>query len=145
MTQDPRRRMLHPELSPEARRRLFLRGIELFNSGDWFDCHEAFEEIWRSTTPEPRDLFQGLIQVAVGFFHLQVRGNRTVARRVLAKGRRRLVAFVPLSHGLDVGGLVEGVRRWERWLEEAGEAGAAGSGEGPEVPRIVVVDSAAVR
>ncbi len=130
--------MLHPDLSPEDRRRLFLRGIELFNAGEYYDCHEAFEEIWRSTTPEPKDLFQGLIQVAVGLYHFHGRRNREVARRVLAKGRRRLAAFVPGSHGLDVAGLVAEVRRWEAWLP-------AGEGEVPEVPKIVVVDPRAVR
>jgi len=129
---------LHPELSPEDRRRLFLRGIELFNGGEYYDCHEVFEEIWRSTTPEPKDLFQGLIQVAVGLYHFHGRGNREVARRVLAKGRRRLAPFAPESHGLDVGALVDAARRWEAWL-------AAGEGEGPEVPRLVVVDAEAVR
>lgn len=131
-------RTLHPELSPEDRRRLFLRGIELFNAGDHYDCHEAFEEIWRSTTPEPKDLFQGLIQVAVGLYHFHERGNRQVARRVLAKGRRRLAPFAPESHGLDVAGLVAEVRRWETWL-------AAGEGEAPEVPKVVVMDAEAVR
>jgi uncharacterized protein len=137
MADDPRR-MLHPELAPEARRRLFLRGIELFNAGEYFECHEAFEEIWRSTTPEPRDLFQGLIQVAVGLYHFHHRNNPVVARRVLTKGRRRLRFFLPERCGLDLAALVEQVERWEAWLVSNG-------GEAPEVPRLVVVDAEAVR
>ncbi|PYQ54387.1 MAG: hypothetical protein DMF53_29615, partial [Acidobacteria bacterium] len=57
-------RVLHPEISQEERERLFRVGIDLVNRGQFFAAHEAWEEIWRSTTPEPRGLFQGLIQVA---------------------------------------------------------------------------------
>jgi hypothetical protein len=137
MADDPRRK-LHPELTPEARRCLFLRGIELFNTGQYFECHEAFEEIWRSTTPEPRDLFQGLIQVAVGLHHFHVRGNRLVAQRVLAKGRRRLARLLPANHGVDLQDLVRKAVEWETWLGQK-------QGEAPEVPRLVVVDAEAVR
>ena len=113
---DDRHRRLHPELSPAERRRLFLRGIELFNAGSYFECHEAFEEIWRSTTPEPRDLFQGLIQVAVALHHFHVRGRPDVALRVLGKARGRLAGFLPGVLGLDVGGLDRAVGVWQEWL-----------------------------
>lgn len=139
---DPRR-MLHPELSGDERRRLFLQGIELFNRGRFFDCHEAFEEIWRSTSPEPRDLFQGLIQVAVGLHHWLERGNARPAARILARGRRRLEPFAARGHGrphgLDLAALLHRVEAWKTWL--TGERG----GPPPEVPRLVVVDRAGVR
>lgn len=129
---------LHPELTPEERRRLFLRGIELFNAGEHYECHEAFEEIWRSTTPQPRDLFQGLIQVAVGLHHHLRRGRPGPARRVLARGLARLRPLAPASHGLDLAALLRAGDAWERWLAEP-------AGEPPAVPRIVVLDEQAVR
>jgi predicted metal-dependent hydrolase len=55
---------LHPDLDPAERRRLVRLGVDLFNRGDFFEAHEVLEEVWRSTRPEPRDLFQELIQVA---------------------------------------------------------------------------------
>src|SRR6185503_690713 len=76
---------LHPELEPEERRLLLLRGVELFNAARFYEAHEVWEEVWRSTTPEPKDLLQGLIQVAVGMVHHRDRGRPAVARRVLAK------------------------------------------------------------
>ncbi len=61
MTGTPPRRgaqpALHPELGPGERRTLFEAGIRLFNDRRFFACHEAWEKIWRSTTPEPKDLF----------------------------------------------------------------------------------------
>lgn len=128
---------LHPDLSPEERRRLFWRGIELFNRGELFDSHEAWEEIWRSTTPEPRDLFQGLIQVAVGLFHFHVRRRPDVARRVLDKGRRRLERVLESPHGLDIERLLAAVAEWDAWLAEP-------SGEPPRLPQLLVRDSRAV-
>lgn len=124
---------LHPELDPAERRRLFRLGVELFNRGEHFACHEAWEEIWRSTTPEPRDLFQGLIQVAVGLHHFHVRRRGDVARRVLARGRRRLERVADRPHGLDLDRLLRDVAAWEAWL-------AAPGGEPPPMPRLAVRD-----
>lgn len=124
-----RERELHPELGPDERRRLIARGIELFDAGEYFACHETFEEVWRSTDPQPRDLWQGLIQVAVGLHHALDRGRPEVGRRVLAKGRRRLAGLPSPCAGIDVAALLAAVGKWERWL-------AAPAGERPPRPRI---------
>ena len=125
---------LHPELSRERRRELFLAGIDLFNNSQFFDSHEVWEEIWRSTTPEPKDLFQGLIQVAVGFYHFHAKKRPDVACRVLAKGRRRILPFAPESHGLDLAKLTTDVDAWCDWLADS-------TGRPPAAPRLRVVDS----
>lgn len=124
-----RERALHPELTADARRRLIARGVELFDAGEWFACHEAFEEVWRSTDPAPRDLWQGLIQVAVGLHHALDRGRPDVGRRVLAKGRRRLLGLPSPCEGIDVATLAAAAAAWERWL-------AAPDGAPPERPRV---------
>jgi uncharacterized protein len=75
-------------------------GIELFNRREFFECHEAIEEIW---TPErgPRRLFlQSLIHFAVAFYHDQ-RGNPVGATRQLRKGLRKLEAFLPVCEDID--------------------------------------------
>src|SRR5215470_8865676 len=79
---------------------LLKRGIELFNTGEFFECHEVLEEEW---TPErgPRRLFlQALIHVAVGLYHLE-RGNPTGAIRQLRKGLRKLAGYLPVCEGID--------------------------------------------
>jgi hypothetical protein len=118
-------RALHPDLSPEERERLFREGIDLFNRGRFFAAHEAWEEIWRSTTPEPKDLFQGLIQVAAAL-HQHLDLQRTQGpRRTLAKARRNLEPFAPAALGIDVADLLAQVGRWEGWME--GREGTAPS------------------
>lgn len=130
-------RILHPTLTATRRRELFWQGIELFNQGSFFDSHESWEEIWRSTTPEPRNLFQGLIQIAAGMYHYSERGRPHVASRVLAKGRRRLETVSTRCCGLDVEGLLVAVEGWEEWLK-------INRGESPPPLKVEVLDPSAV-
>jgi uncharacterized protein len=130
-------RELHPNLSPEERRRLFLQGIELFNRGEFYDSHEVWEDIWRSTTPEPKNLFQGLIQVAAALHQFLDLHRQEAPGRTLAKARVRLEPYAPVACGLDVAGLLEQVGVWEGWLERK-------EGELPPVPVLRVLDPAAV-
>lgn len=130
-------RELHPNLSPEERRRLFLQGIELFNRGEFYDSHEVWEDIWRSTTPEPKNLFQGLIQVAAALHQFLDLHRQEAPGRTLAKARVRLEPYAPVACGLDIAGLLEQVGRWEAWLERT-------EGERPPVPVLHVLDTSAI-
>ncbi len=129
---------LHPDLEPEERRRLLHRGVELFNEARFYEAHEVWEEVWRSTTPEPRDLLQGLIQVAVAMVHQRDRGRPAVARRVLAKGRRRVEPYRPVRLGLDLEDLLGAVDQWSRWLESC-------AGDPPALPRLRLAQPAELR
>jgi hypothetical protein len=134
----PPRPDVHPRLTADERRRLFLEGIDQFNRGEHFAAHETWEEIWRSTTPEPRDLFQGLIQVAAALHLHGVLGRPRGALRTLVKGRRRLTPFLPASHGLDLAALLDAVAPWEGWL--AAVQSGAGCGPPPPRPRLLILD-----
>lgn len=96
-------------MEPE-KQALFERGIELFNRWEFFQCHEALEEIW---TPErgPHRLFlQALIHFAVGFYHCQ-RHNQRGAERQLRKGLRKMAAYRPEFEGVETEKLCEEVSR----------------------------------
>jgi len=122
-------RVLHPDLSAVERERFFGEGVELFNQGRFFEAHEAWEEIWRSTTPEPRDLFQGLIQVAAALHQFLDLHRNEAPRRTLAKARKRLEPYVPIALGIDIRDLLEQVGAWESWLEHR-------EGEPPSTPTL---------
>lgn len=113
-------RSLRPDISAAERERLFQEGIEHFGRGEFFAAHEAWETIWLSQNPEPRDLFQGLIQVAAamhGFHGLR----RTLGpRNTLAKASRHLEPYSPSTLGLDIAALLESVQAWRSWLEAPG-------------------------
>ena len=57
----------------------FSRGAALFNCGRFFEAHEVWEDLWRTTDGAGKKIMQGLIQAAVGAHHLQ-RGNRRGAK-----------------------------------------------------------------
>lgn len=76
------------------------RGLRLFNRGEYFECHEAWEEAW---TPErgPRRLFlQSLIHAAVGLYHAE-RGNTAGACRQLRKALHKLAYYLPAYETID--------------------------------------------
>jgi predicted metal-dependent hydrolase len=77
-----------------------LHGIQLFNTRQFFVCHEVLEEVW---TPErgPRRLFlQSLIHLAVGLYHWEQR-NPEGATRQFRKGLRKLALYLPVCEGID--------------------------------------------
>jgi hypothetical protein len=70
----------------------------------YFEAHELLERAWKEGPESDRDLWKGVIQVAVAGVHLQ-RGNRIGARRLLDRALTRLETQ-PASHrGVDVAAL----------------------------------------
>ncbi len=61
-----------------------LHGLTLFNQGEYFEAHEALESAWRAEPGPIRDLYQGILQVAVVYLHIQ-RGNYQGASKVAAR------------------------------------------------------------
>jgi hypothetical protein len=96
--------MAEKQLAP-----LFLNGIEHFNRGEYFDSHEVWEELWLGETGEDRRFYQGLIQAAVALYHLE-NGNAVGSRKLVDSSAAYLQSYRPQHHGLDVDGLLEGVR-----------------------------------
>lgn len=98
---------------------LALRGIEEFNRGEFFECHEYLEEAWMREPRRVRFLYQGILQVGVGFYHLK-NGNWRGATGVLRNGIARLEEFEPETLGIDVAKLVRQSRRCLEELEALG-------------------------
>lgn len=66
-------RRVRPE--PIDRRAWAQRAMVVFNRGEFWEAHEALEQIWRSVADEDEaKVLQGLIQAAAALFHRQ-RGN----------------------------------------------------------------------
>ena len=64
-------------------------------------AHETLEEYWIDSPTEERDLYQGLIHMAVGLLH-HVRGNRRGAELQFGKARARLASYPDEFGGVDV-------------------------------------------
>jgi hypothetical protein len=89
---------------------LLVKGIHEFNAREFFDCHETLEELWRAEEHLVRYLYQGILHVGVGYYHLQ-RGNHHGAVTKLGSGVSLLEFFLPRCQGVEVAPLVEAARR----------------------------------
>ncbi len=87
----------------------FAHGVELFNRKEFFDCHDAFEELWMEERGERRLFLQALIQAAVGCYHLQ-NGNTTGAISQYHKSLAKLELYPDAYLGLNSGRLAAELR-----------------------------------
>lgn len=66
---------------------------------DYFECHEVLEEYWKSLPKtEKKDLWVGLIQIAVGLYHHR-RGNFAGAEKMVSSALQRLTIEELESYG----------------------------------------------
>lgn len=98
---------------------VFQRGVDLFNRGEFYDCHEVLEQIWVTSRQPERWFLQALIHFAVGFYHHR-RGNRTGAVRQLRKGLKKIRGYLPQWGGVAVGDLERQVSERLRVIESGG-------------------------
>jgi uncharacterized protein len=79
----------------------FLDGVRLFNSRQFFEAHEAFEELLDEVEEDGRwDLLVALIQVAVGYHKLA--SGYDGAARMLGLGLEKLRPFPAAAWTVDV-------------------------------------------
>lgn len=82
----------------------FLDGVRRFNAGQYFEAHEAFEELLDDVEEDQRwDLLVALIQVSVGY-HKCASGHPGGVR-MLGMGLAKLGAFADDAFGVGVGPL----------------------------------------
>ena len=95
-------------------------GLALFNSGRFFDAHEALEDVWREAPRHSRlrRHLQGLVQLAVAFHH-QSTGNLVGARSVLERALRNLAGAKESFPEVDWEGLRGSLKPWREYLAEA--------------------------
>ena len=101
----------------------FRDGLTLFNAGQFFDAHEALEDIWREAPRESRVRrhLQGLVQLAVAFHHQSTR-NLVGARSVLRRALKNLEGAEESFPELDWAKLGLSLEAWREYLEHSGDA-----------------------
>ena len=78
-----------------------LAGARLLASGTWRASHEAFENAWRRSQGEGRDLLQALAQLAAALLKWS-EGNLEPAATILGRVRRRLEGLPSHVSRVDV-------------------------------------------
>ena len=108
----------------------YREGIELFNRGKYYDCHEVLEDVWREAPVPEKKFLQGLIQVAVGLHHYST-GNIVGARSLTARGHANLCRYSERHGGIDLASFREQVEKWMEAVERRGETRSR--------PRILII------
>jgi predicted metal-dependent hydrolase len=85
---------------------LYLAGVQFFNAGDYFEAHEAWEELWQETAGPDRRFYQGLIQTAVGLLHF-CNGNLRGALSLYRSSQDYLRPFQPQYLGVNLAAFSE--------------------------------------
>lgn len=111
----------------------FLKGVDEFNRGLFYQCHETLEEIWLEDRGPEREFYQGLIQVAAGYFKWEQEVPRG-AVKLLRAGIERLRPYRPVCRGVCVAEFLAAVEADLAVVEAARDRG----GEVPELraPRL---------
>ena len=88
-------------MSPE-----FERGIAEFNQQEFYACHDTLEAVWVEASEADKRFYQGILQVAVGCYHLS-NDNLRGAIILLGEAVRRLRDYQPEYEGIDVEQLLQ--------------------------------------
>jgi hypothetical protein len=87
----------------------FELGLKEFNEGKFYDCHETLEQCWQEQGLLPEEMqdphrqwVQGVIQIAVGYHHLE-RDNVKGALKLFLRGFARIKKFPLITYPLDLG------------------------------------------
>jgi predicted metal-dependent hydrolase len=109
-----------PALSAEERAAL-AAGIAQFNDALFYECHDTLEDVWSGARGPSRDFFQGLVQLAVAFYHLG-NGNRAGALTLLGRALARLDRYPDVYAGVALAPLRAAAGEWRDALASGGQA-----------------------
>lgn len=94
----------------------YLEYIELFNQRDFYDCHEALEELWLDYFGPDRRFYQGLIHLATAYQLLW--RDRLPGSKARFASTINYLADYPEQHlGLDLKEVRENAKLWLSRLE----------------------------
>ena len=88
-------------MSPE-----FQQAIAEFNQQQFYACHDTLEAIWVEAPEADKRFYQGILQVAVGCYHLS-NDNLRGAIILLGEAVRRLCDYQPDYEQVNVEQLLE--------------------------------------
>ena len=98
---------------------LAKEGIELFNQGKYYQCHDALEAAWMADESAVRDLYKGILQVGIAYYQIQ-QGNYRGAVKMLLRLRQWLEPLPPVCLGVDIAKLRQNVAQVQAILTELG-------------------------
>lgn len=95
-------------------------GAELWDQQRFFEAHECLENVWHAAPRGDRDLWQGVIQVAVAEVHRQ-RGNPSGALTLYRRAAERLRGYPDEHRGIDVTAALRHCERAQEAVRSGGD------------------------
>ncbi|HUF00350.1 MAG TPA: DUF309 domain-containing protein [Anaerolineales bacterium] len=83
-------------LHPQA-----VEGLRLFSAGKYFEAHEALEDAWNDEKGKVRDLYRGILQIAVVYLHI-TRRNYNGAVKVYVRSQKWIRDWPATCRGIHV-------------------------------------------
>ncbi|UYN89379.1 MAG: DUF309 domain-containing protein [Anaerolineales bacterium] len=78
-----------------------VRGIALFNAGEYWEAHEALETAWKEERGPARHLYKGILQAGVMYLQIQ-RGNYLGMAKMYERCKKWLRPWPPVCRGVNV-------------------------------------------
>jgi uncharacterized protein len=95
----------------------FWQGVAEFNRGEFYACHDTLEAIWMEALETDKRFYQGVLQIAVGCYHLH-NSNWRGAVILLGEGIKRLCDYQPVYEEIDVTQLLVDSRQLLQELQQ---------------------------
>ncbi len=97
-----------------------IQGLEEFNRGEFYEAHEYLEEAWIADASLGRNLYRGILQVAVAYYHI-LQGNYKGAAKLFLRMRQWLDPLPDNCRGVDVARLRVEARQVHEELTALGQ------------------------
>lgn len=98
---------------------LVAEGIRLFNAGEYYHCHDALEAAWAADRRPCRDLYQGILQLAIALHQVEL-GNYLGADKMFRRAINKFQRLPVHCQGFDAAELLLTCRDLHRTLVELG-------------------------
>ncbi|MEM9770098.1 MAG: DUF309 domain-containing protein [Cyanobacteria bacterium P01_D01_bin.73] len=93
-----------PQDSPQPDE--FWQGVEEFNTGEFYACHDTLEALWIEAMEPDKTFYHGILQIAVGIYHLS-NLNWNGAAILMGEGLYRLRDYESDYGGINMDQLLE--------------------------------------
>ncbi len=103
----------------------FSEGAKLFNTGYYWEAHEAWEDVWRDQEGDAKTFSQAFVQMAAAYSFLKLNKPGS-ARYLFEKAIAKFLEFENLDSGLDLKPLIGSMQTSLREM-----SGAGGNGSSP--------------
>jgi len=102
----------------------FWQGVEQFNAGAFYDCHDTLEALWLECYGTEKKFYQGILQIAVACYHLSNLNWRGCAI-LLGEGMSRLSHYPADYAGIDLEALIDCSAAMLTIVQQAGSSDEA--------------------